>query len=227
MPLIVAVWPNNTISVVRMNSGYSMVDLFDALDEEANPEDAKCYELSGHRGRLHTTFDWARSSKTGEPATRKSVGIRLGCLHGHKKKLEWPAGVGRMWLRRLGGERWRAGGESRVARMTADEIACMPAEPTKMFTVDEVRAMSSFCGVYFAYDDDGKCHYVGESEDVTCRVSRSRPEIGDRRIGVIACPPHERKRIEAYFVGVLNPPGNAASSHRMFERSRQSEVQDG
>lgn len=45
MPLVVAVWPNNTITVLGMRKGYKMVDVFDALDAEDDPVEAKCYEV--------------------------------------------------------------------------------------------------------------------------------------------------------------------------------------
>lgn len=109
--------------------------------------------------------------------------------------------------------------------MSAAEIPSFPAPPSQTFTVDEVNRMPLFCGVYFAYDDDGSVYYVGESERVPKRVRKTRPEIGDRRIGVIRCEKHERKRIEAYFVAMLNPPGNGASTHRMLERSEMDEAQ--
>lgn len=80
--------------------------------------------------------------------------------------------------------------------------------------------MESFCGVYFSFDADGSCHYVGESVDVTTRVSRSRSEIGDMVIGLIKCERHERKRIEAYFIGLLDPPGNSQSTASQIANER-------
>lgn len=74
--------------------------------------------------------------------------------------------------------------------------------------------MPSFSGVYLAYGDDGVCHYVGESRDVTGRVGESRPEIAGRRLAVIPCAPSERKRIECYYIGLLDPPGNSQSTRR-------------
>lgn len=101
-------------------------------------------------------------------------------------------------------------------------VAEFPEEPVKTFSVAEVRDMSPFCGVYFAYNSDGSCHYIGESTDVTSRVVGSRQEIGERRIGFIKCEPHERKRIEAYFVALFDPPGNACSTHRMRAADKRS-----
>lgn len=113
-----------------------------------------------------------------------------------------------------------------VARLPGGELSAVvvefPEEPVKTFSVAEVRGMSPFCGVYFAYNSDGSCHYIGESKDVTSRVAGSRQEIGERRIGFVKCEPHERKRIEAYFVALFDPPGNACSTHRMKAAAARS-----
>ena len=83
--------------------------------------------------------------------------------------------------------------------------------------------MDPFCGVYFSYNEDGSCHYVGESKNVTQRVTKSRDEIGGRRIGLVKCEPQDRKRIEAFYVAMLNPPGNAISTHRMLWEGQTTE----
>jgi hypothetical protein len=92
--------------------------------------------------------------------------------------------------------------------------AGIPPIPEKRWTISEVRRMPSFSGVYLAYGDDGVCHYVGESKDVTARVGESRPEISGRRIAVVPCDPIARKRIECYYIGLLDPPGNSQSTRR-------------
>lgn len=104
--------------------------------------------------------------------------------------------------------------------MTAAQISEMPAEPVDAYAVNEIRSMPKFCGVYFAFNEDGSCHYVGESENVPDRVRSGREEIGTRKIGFVRCEPHERKRIEAYFVAMLNPPGNGISTHRMLQSAQ-------
>jgi len=60
MPLVVALWPDNTISIVKMKTGYSMLNLFYELDQEADPVDAKCYEVRarGDGSPLHVAFRW-------------------------------------------------------------------------------------------------------------------------------------------------------------------------
>jgi hypothetical protein len=218
MPLIVAVWPNNTLSIVRMEKGFSMVDLYDQLDSEACPLDAACYLIGSRWDGLHATFDW-HGDRDGLPAGPDSPALQLGLIAGRKRRLFWPPGIARMWARSLASRVVRAGERSPIGKMTAAEMATKPSEPTETYTVEEVRAMAPFAGVYFAFNDDGSCHYVGESENVPSRVTKGRPEIGARRIGLIETPKNERKLIEAYFVSMLNPAGNAISTHRMAGKS--------
>jgi hypothetical protein len=39
MPLIVATWPNNSVTVVAIHEGYSLSELFDELDAVGSPYD--------------------------------------------------------------------------------------------------------------------------------------------------------------------------------------------
>lgn len=217
MPLVVAVWPNNTISIVRAAKGFTMLDLFALIDVEASPLDATCYQVSSDEDGMHITFDW-KHLDDGSVVTHESAGVGIGKLFGKVKKLPWPEDILKQWMRQLSCDTRRQDHMDRARFLFADEIPKFPAAPSAAYTVCDVRRMKQFCGVYFAFNADGTCHYVGESEDVTKRVSKSRPEIGERMIGLIQCMPHERKRIEAYFVALLDPPGNGASSHRMKER---------
>jgi hypothetical protein len=79
--------------------------------------------------------------------------------------------------------------------------------------------MEPFSGVYVAWNDDGTAHYVGESMNVPSRVQSSRPEISDRLVGVLKCDENDRLRIEALFIGLLNPAGNAQSTARAAARN--------
>lgn len=219
MPVVIAVWPNNTFSVVQVPSDFSMTNLFWQLDSEADPLDAKLFLLKPSSGWSHATFDWEEGDRTdyeGDDCHYMRIKIgsgRLDSNEGTLKRIKWPHNIVRLAYRAAFG---RCASEKHcTSKMTADEISSLPAEPTETYTVDDVRSMDSFCGVYFAFNEDGSCHYVGESSDVTKRVTKSRSEIGNRRIGIIKCEPHERRRIEAYFVAMLDPPGNAISTHRM------------
>ena len=92
--------------------------------------------------------------------------------------------------------------------------AGIPPVPEKRWTIADVRKMPSFHGVYLAFNDDGSVHYVGESVDVTSRVSESRKELYGRKLAVIECDKHARKRVECYYIGLLDPPGNSQSTRR-------------
>ena len=233
MPVVLAKWPNGTFSIVVMPSGFSMVDLFWALDEEANPTEAVAYLLKTKDGVAHAMFDWNERDylerQAGQPPAVR-LGLNSGRVEAHSgrmKKLNWPRGIVRQAYRSAFGDQ-RADQRKELREMSSDEIKAFPAEPSETFTVEEVRAMPPFCGVYLAYNEDGSCHYVGESRNVASRVSSSREEIGNRRIGVIQCEPHERKRIEAYFAAMLDSPGNAISTHRMKssgQRAKKAETQ--
>jgi hypothetical protein len=220
MPIVVAVWPNNTISIAKMPVGFSAVSLFDCLDQVGDPLIADCYVLSADEGELFANFDWLDA--TNEVASPKSKNLSLEVHQGKKRKFKWPRTVWRDWFRCVQKGTRDNSRLSLEHRMTADELAHLPSAPTVTYTVSEVRSMPSFAGVYFAFNSDGSCHYVGEAIDVTDRVTRSRPEIGERRIGFIKCEPHERKRIECYYIAILDPPGNAQSTARMLGGSAGS-----
>jgi hypothetical protein len=217
VPLVVAVWPNNTISIIRAPSGFTMLNLFELIDHESSPLDAKCYRIGSDEDGMHVTFDW-KHLNDGSSVTPESADVVIGKLYGKVKHLPWPDDILKQWMRQLANSARRQDCANRGRFLFADEIPKFPCAPSPAYTACDVRQMQSFCGVYFAFNEDGTCHYVGESEDVTKRVSKSRPEIGNRKIGLIECMPHDRKRIEAYFVALLDPPGNGASSHRMKEK---------
>ncbi len=222
MPTVVAVWPNNTISIVRVSPGFTMLDLFAVIDHEASPLDATCYMIGPDDDGMHITFDW-KGFDDGSRVTDKSPDVAIGKMFGRIKKLPWPDDILKQWMRQLSFDVRRQDSLDRSRFLSGSEIPQFPAVPPATHSVNDIRAMDSFCGVYLSFNNDGTCHYVGESEDVTKRVTRSRPEIGDRTLGFVECMPHERRRIEAYFIALLDPPGNGASSHRM----KQKEATDG
>lgn len=225
---MIAVWPNNTISVLRVPPGFSATYLFSLLDEEACPTDAEIYVTrTDDSGVLHV--GWNYELDCGDPVSPEVKGLRLDCFSGRAKKWKWPATVIRDYYRSLSCGRRRQDAELNARTMTADELKRFPAAPDPEFTVDQVRAMEPFCGVYFSFNEDGSCHYVGESCDVTSRVSRSRPEISGRMIGVLSCEKHERKLIESYFIGLLDPPGNSQStaSQRASQCRKEGDRKDG
>ena len=100
MPLIVAVWPDNTISILKMKVGYRMVDVFYWLDNEADPLDAKCYEVRRGEDCEHTThlsFGWKdiKYSESNETIMVPRLGLLIGDGAGNAriKRLRWPADI--------------------------------------------------------------------------------------------------------------------------------------
>jgi hypothetical protein len=217
VPIVLAVWPNNTVSMIKMLPGFTMLDLYVEIDQEADPLDCQCYVTRHDDDGLYITFDWKFDDKD-RIVTPKSSNLTLGTLAGKLKRLCWPSDIQRQYLRELSKNVRRQTVLDSAPASAFGQIPDMPAVPEPSFTVEQIRAMEQFCGVYLSYDSDGMCHYVGESINVPARVSKSREEIRERMIGIVKCLPYERKRIEAYFAALLNPPGNAISTHRMMSR---------
>lgn len=215
MPVVIAVWENNTVSVIGMRRGFSMLDLWFEIDAEANPLDATCYLAKPSIDGMYITFDWKDRFKAEAIACATSKNIAIGKLSGKLKRLNWPADIMAQVFKSMDRDARRAKLQERCRFLLASEIPDMPRNPPPEYSVQDVRNMEPFCGVYFSYDRNGSCFYVGESLNVPNRVSKSRPEIGDRMLGVLRCHKHDRKRLEAWFVSILDPPGNAISTHRM------------
>jgi hypothetical protein len=95
---------------------------------------------------------------------------------------------------------------------TAINTDNMPDVPGERYTIKQIREMNSFSGVYIAYVGD-EIVYIGESKDVTGRVSKSRPELKDcTSVAVIECPVEHRLRLESYLIGKHNPSRNHENS---------------
>lgn len=217
MKLIVAVWPNNTVSILRIKTGGTMVHVYDQLNEAGYPLDAKCFLLRADGRNMHVSFDWKAVSE--DLVGPQSSNLGLTSYRGSKKRLRWPSGIEKLWAKMIEASSRKYGSWEEARKMSADEIPLMPNAPPPSHKAEEVRLLKPFCGVYLSYNADGKCHYVGESASVPTRVSKSRPEIGDRLLGLVRCEPHERKRIEAYYIAMLDPPGNANSTHAMLRHA--------
>lgn len=97
MSTVIAVWPDNTVSVLRMWRDFTALDLFNELDAEANPLDAKCYLVTSDCDGMHITFDWKRR-KTAEASKRRIV---IGNIAGRFKRLYWPEGIQEAWIKSL------------------------------------------------------------------------------------------------------------------------------
>lgn len=235
MSTVMAVWPNNTTSVIVMERGWKAIDLFYELDHIGDPLSARIWILKKPRGMaVHATTDWtkqrcstvANMDISGEPDAasksgglyERSKGVRVSLAGdaGKVKRFRWPSGIVRQFLFAS----WRdAVGNAgvREAVLSAEcgkMLDALPSPPPPTHTAKEINQMNPFSGVYVAWNEDGTAHYVGESINVPSRVQASRPEIGERLVGVVHCDKNERLRLEALFIGLLNPAGNSQSLER-------------
>lgn len=240
---VFALWPDNTMSVVVMESGWTPVDLFYELDHIGNPVSAKVWVLKKRPGGcVHATTDWVRARSTETAADLAFAadaatnpvhlgphvrGLRVSRVSddGAIRRFHWPPGIERKFLYAS----WRDAACQESLREVALNAECgkmlseLPSPPPPSHTAKEVNQMAPFSGVYIAWNCDGTAHYVGESINVPSRVQSSRTEIGDRMIGVLSCDRTERLRIEALFIGLLNPAGNHQSPGRVAVRDSRRE----
>jgi hypothetical protein len=92
-----------------------------------------------------------------------------------------------------------------------------PPPPLPQFTAEQLEDAPRTCGVYFLYCGR-RLLYVGESLDVRTRLA-SHPHISRfDGVGVLLCDIHHRKRMEAFYIGLLDPPFN----HQSTEACRKS-----
>jgi hypothetical protein len=78
-------------------------------------------------------------------------------------------------------------------------------------------------GVYFLYQDS-HCVYVGEAASLRNRLKTHEHIKRCNKIGFMLCDPYQRKRIETYYIGLIDPPLN--KTQRVFER-RENRNSDG
>jgi predicted DNA binding CopG/RHH family protein len=79
MPLIVVTWPNNTFSIFHIFKGFTIYDLFEAIDEEANPFDAKT---------IHKVIpDPFVSFRVESDVSESGIKVRMADGYGRLKKL--------------------------------------------------------------------------------------------------------------------------------------------
>lgn len=90
MPLIVAIWPNATTSFLKIHAGYSMLNLFEELDQEGAPLAARCYEVRAYQG-LHIGFDMHDTDDEGNKLAEERLEIYP--VNGSVRALEWPEDI--------------------------------------------------------------------------------------------------------------------------------------
>lgn len=88
-----------------------------------------------------------------------------------------------------------------------------PPPPPPEFAACDAAKAPRCPGVYFIYDGD-QIVYVGESICVGNRLA-NHPHATSRRLAsVIRCDTLQRKRLEAFYIGLLNPRLNRESTSR-------------
>jgi hypothetical protein len=102
--------------------------------------------------------------------------------------------------------------------MTAAEIYeraryFFPPPPPPEFSSINCQDVPEGAGVYFIHDA-GRIIYVGESVCLLHRLQSHPHAKAGRDVSVIQCDKSQRRRLEAFYIGVLNPPLNRESSER-------------
>jgi hypothetical protein len=99
MPVIIAKWPNSTISVIQAPRDFSLVDLYLQLDEEGDPAAAEVYLLKTRGGWSHMTHDWSRDDVVQSADGRiELVDVTRDCSYidtaeGKLLRIEWPTDI--------------------------------------------------------------------------------------------------------------------------------------
>ena len=86
-----------------------------------------------------------------------------------------------------------------------------PPPPSPEFSIEEAPQATDGSGVYFLYKDDVLV-YVGESLCVRTRLLNHPHRRHVNCCSVIECDKFQRKRLEAFYIGVMNPRWNRESS---------------
>jgi hypothetical protein len=95
-------------------------------------------------------------------------------------------------------------------------VSHLPMPPRPTVSIADIRSLTSSPGVYVAWAmlcDSWRCVYVGESRNLRKRLSK-RPELDGTTLGIHLCERRERKRIECFFIALLNPRMNGQSTTR-------------
>jgi hypothetical protein len=70
------------------------------------------------------------------------------------------------------------------------------------------------CGVYFLYDENDRVVYVGESVNIARRFHGGHDHKGRfGAVGFLRCDPCHRRRLESFYIAIIDPPLNHQSSH--------------
>ena len=100
--------------------------------------------------------------------------------------------------------------------MTASELydisqLWFPPPPSPAVAWNDLREVPSSSGVYFLYKS-GRAVYVGESIDIRRRLRSHEHKGKYEAISWIKCDPSSRKRLESFYIAVLDPFLNSNST---------------
>ena len=94
-----------------------------------------------------------------------------------------------------------------------------PPPPHPSPVADALDMARSAAGVYFLFCR-GACVYVGQSIDIRNRLGSHEQMDGIDSVGVIYCDSSQRKRLECFYIGLLNSERNDQSTVRTRERDK-------
>jgi hypothetical protein len=86
-----------------------------------------------------------------------------------------------------------------------------PPPPMPSAGAGEIHNFPNCSGVYFLYQEN-RLLYVGESVSLRKRLAHHEHRGRFDSVGWLNCDPAQRKRLEAFYIGVLNPPLNHQST---------------
>jgi hypothetical protein len=89
-----------------------------------------------------------------------------------------------------------------------------PPPPLPELSINDATRATNNPGVYFLYQD-AVIVYVGESLNVRNRLVSHEHKGCATHFSVCECDKTQRKRLEAFYIGVLNPRLNTQSSERV------------
>jgi hypothetical protein len=96
-----------------------------------------------------------------------------------------------------------------------------PSPPSPDWNRASNRLPPDCAGLYFVYEG-GECVYVGESVNLRQRMS-GHPHVNKHRnVGFMQCSANQRRRLEAFFIGLLDPRLNSQSSQYQATRKRKA-----
>lgn len=224
----IAIWPDSSISVLSYPSGHSdewyEASLYDDLDQESDPVDAKVY-------RLPAGFHLQTDVVSGRDREGKEVGVLAVTSYRHDgkrpKRMHWSPDAPYQWMHRVRMRQRESVEEHKVGQLVAtykNKADEYPPVPAAVFTVEEIRKMESFSGVYIAINEEsGVVEYVGKSCDVTKRVSSARPELKDCRIAVVKMDAEDIHFAELHYIALCKPRRNRVGGGK----SHSQEATDG